>query len=123
MTTLSDFLATIEGAQDVTVSLMVGATSGGVPTICKVSSDGTLLMSEAANGGESSIPAGVGSKTVTHGVGAIPTIINITPEDGFDSPWEIVRASTSATTFTVQYKGGLTQPLGTSGYFLWEAKA
>lgn len=123
MTTLSDFVSKISGGNDVTISVLVGATSGGVPTICKVSSDGTLLTSQAANGGESSIPAGTGSKTVTHGVGTTPTIITITPEDGFDSPWEIVRASTGATTFKVQYKGGLTQPLGTAGYFLWEAKA
>lgn len=123
MTTLSDFLASIERANDVTVSLLVGATSAGVPTICKVSSDGTLLMSEAANGGESSIAAGAGSKTVAHGLGAVPTIINITPETGFDAPYEIVRASTDATNFVVQYKGGVTQAVGTTGYFLWEAKA
>jgi hypothetical protein len=122
MTTLSDFVSEITGGNDVTVNILVGATSAGVPTICKVSSDGTLLMSEAANGGESSISAGSGSKTVTHGVGAIPSIINITPEDGFDSPWEIVRASTSATVFVVRYKGGVTQAPGTTGYFLWEAK-
>lgn len=123
MTTLSDFISKISGGNDVTISVMVGATSAGVPTICKVSSDGTLLVSEASNGGESYIAGDAGSKTVTHGVGAVPSIINITPEDGFDSPWEIVRASTSATVFKVQYKGGLLQPTGTNGYFLWEAKA
>lgn len=123
MTTLTDFVGKIAGGNDVTISVLVGATSAGVPTICKVSSDGTLLMSEAANGGESSIAAGASSKTVAHGCGAIPSIINITPETGFDAPYEIVRASTDATNFVVQYKGGVTQPAGTTGYFLWEAKA
>lgn len=123
MTTLSDFIGAISGGNDVTVSLLVGMTSGGVPTILKVASDGTLLTSEASNGGESSIAAGAGSKTVAHGLGAIPSIINITPEDGLDSPYEVVRASTDATNFVVQLKGGLTQPAGVTGYFLWEAKA
>lgn len=122
MTTLSDFIAAINGGNDVTVSLLVGANAAGVPLIAKMASDGTLLISDGVNGGESSIAAGSGSKTITHGVGAVPTIINITPEDGFDSPYEIIRGSTGATTFKVQYKGGVTQAAGTTGYFLWEAK-
>jgi hypothetical protein len=123
MTSLSDFIAGIAGANDVTISILVGATAAGVPTVCKVGSDGALITSVVSNGGESSIAAGAGSKTVTHGVGAIPTIINITPETGFDSPYEIVRASTTATVFVVQYKDQVTQPAGTTGWFLWEAKA
>ncbi len=123
MTTLSEFISNLSGGHDVTISIMVGATAGGIPTIAKLASDGTLLMSEAANGGESSIAAGSGSKTVAHGLGAIPSIINITPETGLDSPYEIVRASTDATNFVLQLKGGLTQPAGVVGYFLWEAKA
>ena len=123
MTTLSDAIANIAGANDVTVCLFVGATAAGIPTLVKVASDGSLITTVAANGGESSIAAGAGSKTVTHGAGAIPSIINITPETGFDSPYEIVRASTTDTVFVVQYKDQVTQPAGTTGYFLWEAKA
>lgn len=121
MTTLSEFISNLSGGHDVTISIMVGATAGGVPTIAKVASDGTLLMSEAANGGESSITAGSGSKTVTHGCGAIPSIINITPSDNFDSPYEVPRADIGATTFKVQFKGGLTA--AATAYFRWEAKA
>lgn len=121
MTTLTDFVSKIAGGNDVTISVLVGATAAGVPTICKVASDGTMLMSEAANGGESSIAAGSGSKTVTHGCGAIPSIINITPSDGFDSPYEVPRADIGATTFKVQFKGGLLA--ATTAYFRWEAKA
>jgi hypothetical protein len=72
--------------------------------------------------GESSIPAGADHVDVTHGLGVAPTGISITPEDGFDAPWEVPRAGIGITTFKVQYKGGLTQAAGTSGYFLWEAK-
>lgn len=123
MTTLSDFISEISSGNDVTVSLLVGANSSGVPMIAKMASDGTLLVSEAANGGIGAISGGSGSETITHGVGAVPTIINVTPSTGFDSPYEVVRSTVSATTFTVAYKGGLTQSPGTTGYFYWEAKA
>ena len=36
MTTLSDFIAAINGGNDVTVSLLVGATAAGVPMIAKM---------------------------------------------------------------------------------------
>jgi hypothetical protein len=72
--------------------------------------------------GESAIIAGASYKDVTHQLPDIPTSITITPQDGFDAPWEIVRAQIGPTTFRVAYKGGLTQDPGTSGYFLWEAK-
>jgi hypothetical protein len=121
MTTLSDFISKIEGGNDVTIAVMVGVNPSGIPTVFKVSSDGTLLMSGAANGGESSIASGAGSKVVTHGCGAVPSIINITPSDGFDSPYEVPRADIGATTFKVQFKGGI---LATeTAYFRWEAKA
>jgi len=74
-----------------------------------------------SNQGEGSIVAGANYADVTHSLGAVPTFIAITPETGLDAPYEIVRASTSATIFRVAYKGGLTQPAGTTGYFLWRA--
>lgn len=60
MTTLSDFIAAINGGNDVTVNLLVGANAAGVPLIAKMASDGTLLISDGVNGGESSIAAGSG---------------------------------------------------------------
>lgn len=70
--------------------------------------------------GESSIASDSSYKDVTHGLGVAPTFISITPEDGFDSPWEVPRANIGTTTFRVQFKGGVTA--ATTAYFLWEAK-
>lgn len=50
MTTLTDFVGKIAGGNDVTISVLVGATSAGVPTICKVSSDGTQYLLVGING-------------------------------------------------------------------------
>lgn len=69
---------------------------------------------------ESSIPTGSSYKDVTHGLGVAPTGITITPEDGFDAPWEVPRANIGTTTFRVQFKGGVTA--AETAYFLWEAK-
>jgi hypothetical protein len=75
-----------------------------------------------AQHGEGTIVAGASSATITHHLNTTPTSVNITPEDGFDAPYEVPRASIGATTFVVQYKGGVTQPVGTTAYFLWEVK-
>jgi hypothetical protein len=69
--------------------------------------------------GESSIAAGDNHVDVAHGLGVVPTFIAITPETGLDAPYEVVRASTSATIFRVALKGGLTAP--STAYFLWRA--
>src|SRR5574343_65649 len=69
---------------------------------------------------ESSIASGSSYKDVTHGLGVAPTCINITPEDGFDAPYEVPRANIGTTTFRVQFKGGVTA--SETAYFLWEAK-
>jgi hypothetical protein len=70
--------------------------------------------------GESSIASGSGYKDITHGLGVAPTGITITPEDGFDAPWEVPRASIGTSTFRVQFKGDVEST--TTAYFLWEAK-
>jgi hypothetical protein len=68
---------------------------------------------------EGSIVAGDNYVDVAHGLGVVPTFIGITPETGMDSPYEIVRAQTSALIFRVALKGGLTAP--STAYFLWRA--
>lgn len=70
--------------------------------------------------GESSIASGSSYKDITHGLGVAPTGINITPEDGFDAPYEVPRANIGTTTFRVQFKGGVTA--AATAYFLREAK-
>ena len=98
-----------------------------MPTINLSSTDRGIFNSIASalgggHFGEGNIAAGNNYVDVTHGCGATPTIILITPEDGFDSPYEVPRANIGATTFRVRYKGGVTQTEGVTGYFLWEAK-
>jgi hypothetical protein len=79
----------------------------------------STALAQNSSHDEGSIAAGDNYVDVAHGLGVVPTYIGITPLTGLDSPYEVVRASTSATIFRLALKGGLTTP--STAYFLWRA--
>ena len=104
-------------------AVVYGKTAGGTLVPLLLSSEGAILLeSFLPSSGEGSIAAGYNYADIGHDLGGTPTLILITPEDGFDAPYEVPKASIGAVTFRVQYKGGVVQPAGTIGYFMWGAK-
>jgi hypothetical protein len=71
------------------------------------------------DGGDAAIAAGDNGVTVIHTLGAIPEFVGITPLVGFDAPWEVYDRAVGS--FKVRYKGGVLQPVGTTGDFTWTA--
>lgn len=67
--------------------------------------------------GKSKIDSGNNYVDVAHGLGGTPTAVNITPADGCEAPIQVPAASLGATTFRVQFIGGLT--LGSDANFYW----
>lgn len=71
------------------------------------------------DGGDAAIAAGDNEVTVIHTLGAVPEFVGITPLTGFDAPWEVYDRAVGS--FKVRYKGGVLQPVGTTGDFTWTA--
>ena len=79
-------------------------------------SGGTTVIIKHAVG---TITAGDTHVHVTHEVGAVPSVISVTPADGLEAPIQVLEGSITDTEFVVQFVGGVT--LESDAKFLWGA--